>query len=389
MRPMIGSSQSGRSAPKAMAAMPRAMTTAPCPSAYSVPSLIGLDLLAGEPRSGRWRRANGRGDGRARPGPASWARISPRAAVAMVGPGHRSCCSSWAASATPAAAVVLVMSVIAAMWSQSMPWRRPSGETRSAARRSRRGGGDLGDDVEQRTGLAGGAWTIQGRPARRISQHVASAARRGLSSYTSHDDADRIDRPEPTPARPWDGVPDRLRARGLRWTPQRRILVEVLSTDRRPRHRRRAGRALSGDRSGHDPVDRVPDARRPRGARRRQPQPRRRWSRGVPRPARRPSTATCTADAVAARRSWPPTTRPSVAALRAFAAERGFEIDVSHLTLIGRARCAGARRRGERVKPDPIGGHPADRPAGRPDPAHARASRSSGSTGPSGTCSTT
>ena len=27
----------------------------------------------------------------------------------------------------------------------------------------------------------------------------------------------------------WDGIPDRLRARGLRWTPQRRVLVEVLS----------------------------------------------------------------------------------------------------------------------------------------------------------------
>lgn len=27
----------------------------------------------------------------------------------------------------------------------------------------------------------------------------------------------------------WDGVPARLRARGLRWTPQRRILVDVLS----------------------------------------------------------------------------------------------------------------------------------------------------------------
>src|SRR5688572_27828963 len=27
----------------------------------------------------------------------------------------------------------------------------------------------------------------------------------------------------------WSGIPDRLRARGLRWTPQRRILVEVLS----------------------------------------------------------------------------------------------------------------------------------------------------------------
>ena len=27
----------------------------------------------------------------------------------------------------------------------------------------------------------------------------------------------------------WAGVPDRLRARGLRWTPQRRVLVDVLS----------------------------------------------------------------------------------------------------------------------------------------------------------------
>ena len=28
---------------------------------------------------------------------------------------------------------------------------------------------------------------------------------------------------------PWTDLPDRLRARGLRWTPQRRVLVEVLS----------------------------------------------------------------------------------------------------------------------------------------------------------------
>jgi Fur family transcriptional regulator, ferric uptake regulator len=29
--------------------------------------------------------------------------------------------------------------------------------------------------------------------------------------------------------KPWTGIPDRLRARGLRWTPQRRTLVEVLA----------------------------------------------------------------------------------------------------------------------------------------------------------------
>ena len=33
----------------------------------------------------------------------------------------------------------------------------------------------------------------------------------------------------PEVGRPWAGIPDELRARGLRWTPQRRILVEVLS----------------------------------------------------------------------------------------------------------------------------------------------------------------
>lgn len=31
------------------------------------------------------------------------------------------------------------------------------------------------------------------------------------------------------PSAAWAGIPARLRARGLRWTPQRRILVEVLS----------------------------------------------------------------------------------------------------------------------------------------------------------------
>jgi Fur family transcriptional regulator, ferric uptake regulator len=30
--------------------------------------------------------------------------------------------------------------------------------------------------------------------------------------------------------KPWAGIPDRLRSRGLRWTPQRRVLVEVLAT---------------------------------------------------------------------------------------------------------------------------------------------------------------
>jgi len=34
---------------------------------------------------------------------------------------------------------------------------------------------------------------------------------------------------EPIRGAEWAGIPDRLRARGLRWTPQRRVLIEVLS----------------------------------------------------------------------------------------------------------------------------------------------------------------
>lgn len=32
-----------------------------------------------------------------------------------------------------------------------------------------------------------------------------------------------------SPAAPWTGVPDQLRSRGLRWTPQRRTVIEVLA----------------------------------------------------------------------------------------------------------------------------------------------------------------
>ena len=54
---------------------------------------------------------------------------------------------------------------------------------------------------------------------------------------------------------------------------------------RRSRDGRRARGALSGRRSIHDPIDRLPNARCPRSAGRVEPQPRRRWPRGVPRAA--------------------------------------------------------------------------------------------------------
>ena len=63
----------------------------------------------------------------------------------------------------------------------------------------------------------------------------------GLSPYTSLDARDRIDAPCWTWRFPagsrwgwgvldaWTGIPDRLHASGLRWTPQRRILMDVLA----------------------------------------------------------------------------------------------------------------------------------------------------------------
>ena len=138
----------------------------------------------------------------------------------------------------------------------------------------------------------------------------------------------------------WENVPERLRARGLRWTPQRRVLVDVLShTD--------------GHVTGAELVDRC---------------------RAVD-PGTIPSTVYRTLDVLEelgvvshshgadGREEFHvlPTTEHGhlycrrcgseadlaaddpavVAALGAFAAERDFEIDVTHLTLIG--RCAGCR----------------------------------------------
>lgn len=146
---------------------------------------------------------------------------------------------------------------------------------------------------------------------------------------------------------PWTGIPDRLRARGLRWTPQRRILVEVLShTD--------------GHVTGSELVERC---------------------RALD-PGTIPSTVYRTLDVLEelgvlshshgadgreefhvlpdeehghlycqrCGGQWDLGAGDTavVAALDAFAAERGFAIDVSHLTLTG--RCA-ACRAGEAARP--------------------------------------
>jgi Fur family ferric uptake transcriptional regulator len=144
----------------------------------------------------------------------------------------------------------------------------------------------------------------------------------------------------PTRADDWAGIPARLRAHGLRWTPQRRILVDVLST-------------TDGHVTGADLVERC---------------------RAVD-PATIPSTVYRTLDVLEelgiVRHSHgldghevfhvlPATehghlycrgcggeweleaTDPAVVAARdAMRTGRGFEIDVSHLSLIG--RCAACR----------------------------------------------
>ena len=95
----------------------------------------------------------------------------------------------------------------------------------------------------------------------------------------------------------------------------------------------------AAERPLHHPVDRLPDARCAGGAGPGPARPRARWSGGVPRPARRRSTVTCTAPGVAAAGT---SARPRRRACRsAPGSGRGFRMDLSHLTVSGLcAECA-------------------------------------------------
>ena len=109
--------------------------------------------------------------------------------------------------------------------------------------------------------------------------------------------------------------------------------------DRGPRHRRGAGRALPGARPGDDPLDDLPDPRRPRGARRRPPRPRSERPRGVPRPARRRARPPPLQDLWG---SWEISFAEAAGIVGSLDAERGFEVDLSHVTIVGRCRaCRG------------------------------------------------
>src|SRR5688572_32942902 len=154
-------------------------------------------------------------------------------------------------------------------------------------------------------------------------------AAQGSTAPTNHSDSGSM--------ATWSGIPDRLRARGLRWTPQRRVLVEVLSR-------------TDGHVTGAELVERCRELD----------------------PGTIPSTVYRTLDVLEelgvlshshgadgreefhvlpdsehghlhcqrCGAQWELTADDPavVAAVQAFAGERGFAVDVSHLTMIG--RCA-------------------------------------------------
>ena len=161
-------------------------------------------------------------------------------------PGTSRCCPAWAASAMPVAAVVLVMSVIAAMWSQSMPWRIPSrrpGEQHAEVDGGRGDGGAGADDVEHGRGPSGWRKSVAETVRYRNGLQLRVVA---ASSMLSHDDGIRID---PSGIRPRVGRRPRPAAR-----PRAALDAAATHADRgpvavgRPRDRRRAGRTLPRDR---------------------------------------------------------------------------------------------------------------------------------------------
>lgn len=132
----------------------------------------------------------------------------------------------------------------------------------------------------------------------------------------------------------WSGIPDRLRARGLRWTPQRRVLVEVLSrTDGHV-----TGAALVERCRELDPgtipstVYRTLDVLEELGV----------LSHSHGAEGREefhvlPDTEHGHLYCQRCGRQWELAADDAavIAAVDAFAAERGFAVDVSHLTMIG------------------------------------------------------
>ncbi len=133
--------------------------------------------------------------------------------------------------------------------------------------------------------------------------------------------------------RDWDGVPALLRARGLRWTPQRRTVIDVLADVR-------------GHVTGAELVDRcrrVDPATIPSTVYRtldvleeiglvrhgHGPDGREEFHVGVEPEHGHLHCTSCGA-------SWEVDAAEAAAVIDAFAASRGFAVDLSHLTLVGR-----------------------------------------------------
>jgi Fur family ferric uptake transcriptional regulator len=136
----------------------------------------------------------------------------------------------------------------------------------------------------------------------------------------------------------WDSVSERLRANGLRWTPQRRVLVEVLS--------RAAGHVTGSELVERcravDPettpstVYRTLDVLEKLGYVRHGHGPDGREEFHV-----LPSSEHGHLHCEACRGTWEIDEREAATLVRAIEASRGFAVDLSHVTVVG--RCATCR----------------------------------------------
>lgn len=139
---------------------------------------------------------------------------------------------------------------------------------------------------------------------------------------------------------PWDGVAARLRARGLRWTPQRRTVIEVLAeadghitaSDLVERCRARdAGTIPSTVHRTLDVLEELGLVRHGHGADGREE--------FHVLPEGEHGHLHC----ASCRSTWEIGRAAAAAVAEALRAEDGFEIEVGHVTLVGRCRdCAAA-----------------------------------------------
>ena len=186
-----------------------------------------------------------------------------------------------------------------------------------------------------------------------LLQHVATNRARGPSPILR-----AMSRPDCPPRCPattrhaWGPSASGSTTAGLRWTPQRRTLVEVLAETRGPRHRapssssaagsstrrrsrrRSTGRSTSSRSSGSSATATAPTAARS--------------STSCPARSTATSTARCGGTLGDRARTRPPRSSASLET------SRGFAVDLSHVTIVGRCR---ACRDGGRP------GHPAGRHA--------------------------